>query len=90
MIAACTGRIFGRICRPRAVFRNGDSINRRIVLMDMDLKKLTKDLAKLVGKENAFTDKPTALTYAKDTMPWDVEARNMPYAVVRPAGSHSA
>ena len=56
--------------------------------MDMDLKKLAKDLAKLVGKENAFTDKPTALTYAKDTMPWDVEARNMPYAVVRPAGSH--
>jgi len=46
--------------------------------MDMDLKKLTKDLAKLVGKENAFTDRPTALAYAKDTMPWDVEEHNMP------------
>ena len=55
--------------------------------MDMDLKKLTKDLAKIVGKENAFTDRPTALTYAKDTMPWDVEQHNMPYAVVRPVNS---
>ena len=55
--------------------------------MDVDLKKLTKDLAKLVGKENAFTDRPTALAYAKDTMPWDVEEHNMPYAVVRPEGS---
>ncbi len=55
--------------------------------MNMDLKKLTKDLAKLVGKENAFTDRPTALAYAKDTMPWDVEAHNMPHAVVRPADS---
>jgi glycolate oxidase len=53
--------------------------------MDVNLKKLAKDLAELVGKENAFTDRPTALTYAKDTMPWDVEAHNMPYAVVRPA-----
>ncbi|MEJ2723156.1 MAG: FAD-binding oxidoreductase [Deltaproteobacteria bacterium] len=52
--------------------------------MDVDLKKLTKDLAKIVGKENAFTDKPTALAYAKDTMPWDVEEHNMPHAVVRP------
>ena len=55
--------------------------------MNIDLSKLTKDLAKLVGKENAFTDRPTALAYAKDTMPWDVEAHNMPYAVVRPADS---
>ncbi|MBN1103868.1 MAG: FAD-binding oxidoreductase [Deltaproteobacteria bacterium] len=55
--------------------------------MDMDLKKLARDLAELVGKENAFTDRPTALTYAKDTMPWDVEAHNMPYAVVRPSDS---
>ena len=55
--------------------------------MDVDLKKLTKDLAKIVGKDNAFTDRPTALAYAKDTMPWDVEEHNMPYAVVRPEGS---
>jgi len=55
--------------------------------MNMDLKKLTKDLAKLVGKENVFTDRPTALAYAKDTMPWDVEEHNRPYAVVRPADS---
>ena len=55
--------------------------------MDIDLKKLTKDLAKIVGKKNIYQDRPTALAYAKDTMPWDVEAHNMPYAVVRPIRS---
>ena len=55
--------------------------------MDIDLKKLCKDLVKMVGKENAFTDRPTALAYAKDTMPWDVEEHHMPHAVVRPANS---
>ena len=55
--------------------------------MNVDLKKLTKDLAGIVGKEHAFTDRPTALAYAKDTMPWDVESQNMPYAVVRPENS---
>ena len=53
--------------------------------MEHDLKRLAKDLAALVGKENTFTDRPTALAYAKDTMPWDVEAHHVPYAVVRPA-----
>ena len=52
--------------------------------MDADLNQLAKNLAKLVGKENIFTDRPTALAYAKDTMPWDVEPHHMPYAVVRP------
>lgn len=55
--------------------------------MQQDLKRLAKDLAALVGKENAFTDRPTAVAYAKDTMPWDVEAHHVPYAVVRPADS---
>ena len=55
--------------------------------MDVDLKKLLKNMAKIVGKENAFTDKPTSLAYAKDAMPWDVEAHNIPHAVVRPASS---
>ena len=53
----------------------------------MDLKKLTKDLAGLIGKEHAFSDRPTALAYAKDTMPWDVEAHHMPFAVVRPGNT---
>lgn len=53
--------------------------------MKVDLKKLTKDLARIVGKEYAYTDRPTALAYAKDTMPWDVEGHHMPHAVVRPA-----
>ena len=55
--------------------------------MDVGLKQLTRDLVNIVGKENAFSDRPTALAYAKDTMPWDVEPHHMPYAVVRPAGS---
>ena len=55
--------------------------------MDVDLKKLLKNMARIVGKENAFTDKPTSLAYAKDAMPWDVEAHNIPHAVVRPASS---
>ena len=49
--------------------------------MDINLKKLTKDLGKIVGKENAFTDRPTALAYAQDAMPWDVKKHNMPYAL---------
>jgi len=53
--------------------------------MDIDLKQLTRDLAAMVGEEHAFSDRPTALAYAKDTMPWDVEAHHVPYAVVRPA-----
>ena len=55
--------------------------------MEYDLKRLGRDLAALVGEENAFTDRPTAMAYAKDTMPWDVEAHHVPYAVVRPANS---
>ena len=56
--------------------------------MAVNTKKLQKDLAKIVGKEHVFVDRPTSLAYAKDTMPWDVEAQNMPYAVVRPVNSH--
>jgi hypothetical protein len=55
--------------------------------MDVDVAKLRKDLAKIVGKEHVFTDKPTSVVYAKDTMPWDLEEHNIPYAVVRPANS---
>jgi glycolate oxidase len=55
--------------------------------MDIDIKKLAQDLTALVGKEHVFSDRPTAIAYAKDTMPWDVEAHNIPYAVVRPAAS---
>ncbi|HDR15256.1 MAG TPA: FAD-binding oxidoreductase [Desulfobacteraceae bacterium] len=55
--------------------------------MDIDLKQLNRDLKKIVGEENAFSDRPTALAYAKDTMPWEVEPHHMPYAVARPADS---
>ena len=55
--------------------------------MDIDTSKLARDLSKIVGKEQVFTDKPTSVVYAKDTMPWDVEEKNIPYAVVRPSNS---
>jgi glycolate oxidase len=55
--------------------------------MGPNAQSLKKDLTKIVGKEYVFTDRPTSLAYAKDTMPWDVEERHMPYAVVRPVNS---
>ncbi len=55
--------------------------------MSPDEKTLKRKLAKIVGQEYVFTDKSTALVYAKDTMPWDVEAHNIPYSVVRPGSS---
>jgi glycolate oxidase len=55
--------------------------------MEVEIKKLAKDLSGIVGKEHVFIDKPTAVVYAKDTMPWDLEQQNIPYAVVRPANS---
>ena len=53
--------------------------------MDVNISKLAKDLGKIVGKEHVRTDKPTSVVYAKDTMPWDLEEKNIPYAVVRAA-----
>jgi glycolate oxidase len=55
--------------------------------MQMDIKGLHKDLSKIVGIENVFQDKPTAVVYAKDVMPYDVEEHNIPYVVVRPGSS---
>jgi len=69
------------------VVHHGSFFKGRKTQMNIDLKQLTKDLAEMVGKENAFSDRPTALAYAKDTMPWDVEDHHIPYAVVRPADS---
>ncbi|MBW1716410.1 MAG: FAD-binding oxidoreductase [Deltaproteobacteria bacterium] len=55
--------------------------------MDVNRAKVGRRLAKIVGKEHVFTDRPTSVVYAKDTMPWDVEEKNIPYAVVRPSNS---
>ncbi len=55
--------------------------------MDVNVPKLTKDLGKIVGKDHVRTDKPTSVVYAKDVMPWDLEEKNIPYAVVRPSNS---
>jgi hypothetical protein len=37
--------------------------------MDVNVSKLTKDLVKIVGKDNVRTDKPTSVVCAKDVMP---------------------
>ena len=55
--------------------------------MDVNVSKLTKSLGKIVGKDHVRTDKPTSVVYAKDVMPWDLEEKNIPYAVVRPSNS---
>ncbi len=55
--------------------------------MDVNVSKLAKDLGKIVGKDHVRTDKPTSVVYAKDPMPWDLEEKNIPYAVVRPLNS---
>jgi glycolate oxidase len=55
--------------------------------MDVNVSKLTKDLGKIVGKDHVHTDRPTSVVYAKDVMPWDLEEKNIPYAVVRPSNS---
>jgi len=55
--------------------------------MDVNVSKLTKDLGKIVGKDYVRADKPTSVVYAKDVMPWDLEEKNIPYAVVRPSNS---
>lgn len=57
-------------------------------MVKVDLKRLGRDLARLVGEKNVFTNRPTAMAYAKDPMPWDVEPHQVPYAVVRPADSY--
>jgi glycolate oxidase len=54
---------------------------------DINQKKLIKELKKIVGKDNAFSERPISMSYAKDTMPWDVEPHHEPYAVVRPITS---
>ena len=48
-------------------------------------KRIKKDLAKFLGDKYVFDDRPTNLVYAKDVMPYDLEERNIPHAVARPA-----
>jgi glycolate oxidase len=56
--------------------------------MKITIKQLHKDLADYVGQQNVLSDKPSTLVYARDVMPYEVEAHHMPYAVVRPANSN--
>ena len=53
--------------------------------MALSGKKIKKDLSRFLGDKYVFDDKPTNLVYAKDVMPYDLEERNIPYAVARPA-----
>ena len=55
--------------------------------MSISPKKMAKDLAELVGAEYVLSDKPSALVYARDVMPYTVQDENIPHAVVRPGNS---
>jgi len=55
--------------------------------MEIKLKALARDLTAIVGAEYVHTDRPTAVVYAKDVMPYELEEHNIPYAVVRPGSS---
>ena len=52
-----------------------------------DLKRLGKDLSRIIGSDYVFTDRPTNVIYARDVMPYELEEHNIPCAVVRPASS---
>ena len=53
----------------------------------MNVKKLVSDLKGFVGTSFVSDDIYERVSYAKDPMPWDVEEKNIPYAVVRPGST---
>lgn len=53
----------------------------------MNVKKLVLDLKGIVGESYVSDDLYERVSYAKDPMPWDVEEKNIPYAVVRPGST---
>lgn len=55
--------------------------------MDTDYKSLRRDLEKIVGAGYVHVDRSTAMVYAKDVMPYDLEDHNVPHAVVRPGST---
>lgn len=50
----------------------------------VDVKRLVLDLKKIVGESYVSDDIYDRVSYARDPMPYDIEDKNIPYAVVRP------
>jgi FAD/FMN-containing dehydrogenase len=50
----------------------------------LDIKNLVLDLKKIVGEPYVSDDIYDRVSYARDPMPYDIEDKNIPYAVVRP------
>jgi glycolate oxidase len=50
----------------------------------VDVKKLVLDLKEIVGESYVSDDIYDRVSYARDPMPYDIEDKNIPYAVVRP------
>lgn len=55
--------------------------------MAVNIDKIAKDMAKIVGKEHIFSDKATRMIYGQCPMAHDIEEHNIPYVVVRPSNA---
>jgi len=53
----------------------------------LNLNKLVSDLRGIVGDSYVSDDIYERVSYAKDPMPYDIEEKNIPYAVVRPGST---
>ena len=53
----------------------------------LNLNKLVSDLMGIVGDSYVLDDIYERVSYAKDPMPYDIEEKNIPYAVVRPGST---
>jgi hypothetical protein len=54
---------------------------------EVNINKLISDLRAIVGAPYVSDDIYECVSYAKDPMPWDIEEKNIPYAVVRPGSA---
>lgn len=55
--------------------------------MSVNVDKLARDMANIVGKDMVFTDKPTIMVYAQGSEAYELEEQNLPYVVVRPSSA---
>jgi glycolate oxidase len=53
----------------------------------VNVSKLVSDLRPIVGASYVSDDIYECVSYAKDPMPYDIEEKNIPYAVVRPGST---
>ena len=53
----------------------------------MNIARLVSDMKGIVGEAYVSDDIYDRVTYARDPMPYDIEDKNSPYAVVRPGST---